>query len=148
VKRDSATVLFYMTHPTTSHAIESMLSPALPVPLRRKLVNHILGSVVPLATSPTGSHIVDAAWDATQDIRFQKEKIAKEMSLQGDVVRNDFFGKRVWRNWRMGVYVVNEGEWRSAEGEGKYAKRPVVVGKKGRREGSREGKSEGKKPFG
>jgi nucleolar protein 9 len=105
-----------------------MLSQQFPVPLRRKLLNHILGSAVSLATDPAGSHIIDACWGATENIRHYRDKLAAEMAAQEDTVRNDFFGKNVWRNWNMHGFIHQRFDWGKKEGdqERKYAKMPVV----------------------
>ena len=105
-----------------------MLSQQFPVPKRRKLLNHILGSVVGLATDPAGSHIIDACWGATENIRHYRDKIAAEMAEQEDAIRNDFFGKRVWRNWDMNGFVSQRFDWGRPKGEQerKFAKMPVV----------------------
>jgi nucleolar protein 9 len=105
-----------------------MLSLTFPVNLRRKLVNHIFGSTVSLAIDPAGSHIIDASWQATQDIRHYREKMAQEMADHEDTVRPNFFGKRVWRNWNMDGYVSNRFDWGRQKGEEgiQFAKKPVV----------------------
>ena len=117
-----------MISPQTSHVIESMLSLKFPVRLRRKIINHILGSVVSLAKDPAGSHIIDACWDATQDIRHYREKMAREMADQEDVVRTDFFGRRVWQNWNMDGFVVARFDWGRQDGghDRQFAKTPVL----------------------
>src|SRR5438552_14807652 len=129
-----------MTSPQTSHVIESMLSSKYPLPVRRKLLNHILGSVVSLAKDPAGSHIIDACWDATQGIKYYRERIALEMADQADDVRIDYFGKRVWRNWNMDGYVGGRFDWgrQGVTEEGRFAKRPVVKEKPWRKRTSKE----------
>jgi len=117
-----------MTHPFTSHVVELMLAKDIPVKWRRMIINHIIGSVASLATDAAGSHIIDACWEATGDIRHQRDKIAAELADEADVVRNNFFGKRVWRNWDMTAFVTNRMEWRRGQGPSGtlYAKSPVV----------------------
>ena len=109
-----------------------MLHKTFPQRFRRKILNHILGSVVLLAKDPAGSHIIDAAWDATHDMRYLRENMAKEMAAQEDIVRNDFFGKQVWRNWNMDGFVAARFDWgRTLGGEERsFAKRPEVKRKK------------------
>ena len=110
-----------------------MISPPpptkIPVSLRRKLINHILGSVVELAIHPAGSHIIDACWNATNDIRHYRPKIVQEMTSQEDIVRNDFFGRRVWKNWNLDAYVSGRmADWErgGSGGARQFAKIPVV----------------------
>lgn len=122
-------VLFYMTSPQTSHVLERMLSLTFPTRIRRKLLNHILGSVVMLTKDPAGSHIVDACWNATHDMRHYREKMAREMAQQADVVKDDFFGKRVWRNWNMEGFMDGRFDWgRQQDGSrgGQFAKMPIA----------------------
>jgi hypothetical protein len=137
---ETAAVLFYIKCPYTSHVIESMLSTTSKVPMRRKILNHILGSVVTLSTDPAGSHIIDACWSATQDIRHYREKMAREMAEQADLVRNDFFGRRVWRNWSMDAFVGSRFDWgrEHGGGESKFAKMPVVKKKEWKRPDGKE----------
>ena len=125
----TSAVLFYMTSPQTSHLLERMLSLTFPTRIRRKLLNHILGSVVMLAKDPAGSHIVDACWNATHDMRHYREKMAREMAHQVDVVKDDFFGKRVWRNWNMEGFMDGRFDWgrkKDSSQGGQFAKMPIV----------------------
>jgi hypothetical protein len=119
-----------MTCPQTSHVLESMLLPTHPIPIRRKLLNSIPGSVSYLANNPSGSHIIDACWHATDGIKHYREKIAKEMAEGEDEIRNDFFGKRVWRNWNMDGFIAGRYDWGRRFGGQEvgqqFAKRPVV----------------------
>ena len=124
-------MLFYMKSAQTSYIIEQILSSpptiTIPKPLHRKLLNHILGSVVELAIHPAGSHIIDACWNATNDLHHYRPKIVQEIIAQEDVVRNDFFGRRVWKNWKLDAYVNGRmAEWErgGATGERQFAKIP------------------------
>ena len=132
-EQESEAVLFYVTCPQTSHVVEYMLNKQFPQRFRRKIINHILGSVVTLAKDAAGSHIIDACWEATYDMRYYREKMAKEMADQADVVRGDFFGRRVWRNWNMDGFVGARFDWGRTGGEEQerqFAKRPEVKTKK------------------
>jgi len=132
-EQETDAVLFYMTCPQTSHVVEYMLDKSFPQRFRRKIINHILGSVATLARDPAGSHIIDACWEATHDMRYYREKMAKEMADQEDVVRTDYFGKRVWRNWNMDGFVGARFDWGRTQGEQEerqFAKRPEVKKKK------------------
>jgi hypothetical protein len=132
-EKDTPSVLFYMTNPATSHVLESLLSSEhTPSPSRRKLLNHVLGSVASLSKDPAGSHVIDACWNATRDLRYYREKIARELGDNADDVRTDFFGRRVWKNWDMDGFVGGRFDWgRGGTGEERgFAKRPVVREKK------------------
>lgn len=60
---------------------------------------------------PAGSHIVDAAWTATNGIMNYKQSIAQELlSCEGEI-RESFFGRTVWRNWSMDKYKTRRNEW-------------------------------------
>ena len=53
--------------------------------------------------------------------------MAKEMALEEDTVRTDFFGRQVWKNWNMDGFVGERFDWgRDGEGEMGFAKRPEV----------------------
>ena len=81
-----------------------------------------------LSMDPAGSHIIDACWAATSDMHHYRERIARELSEQSDTIRDDFFGKRVWRNWKMDGFTTKRFEWgREGSGqEARYAKKPAV----------------------
>lgn len=128
-ENDTPSVLFYMTNPATSHVLESLLSSEHTASIsRRKLLNHVLGSVASLAKDPAGSHVIDACWNATRDLRYYREKIARELGDNADDVRADFFGRRVWKNWDMDGFVGGRFDWgRGGTGEEMgFAKKPVV----------------------
>jgi nucleolar protein 9 len=123
-----------------------MLSPSVPLRLRKALLNEIVGSVVSLAKDPSGSHVIDACWEGTQGIRHYREQIARALADQADSIRNDFFGKRVWKNWNMDAYVSGRFDWGRQDGaqEGRFAKMPVVK-KSIPREEEAKGKNHAKK---
>jgi len=125
-----------MTNPATSHVLEALVSAEeAPAISRRKLLNHVLGSVASMSKDPAGSHIIDACWTATRDLRYYREKIAKELVDNAEDVREDFFGRRVWKNWDMDWYVSSRFDWGrgiTADGKG-FAKRPVVQEKSWKR---------------
>jgi hypothetical protein len=146
-ENDTPSVLFYMTNPATSHVLEALLSSKKsPTISRRKLLNHVLGSVSSLSKDPAGSHIVDACWTATRDLRYYRERIAKELADDADDVRGGFFGRRVWKNWDMDGFVSSRFDWGrdSMAQEKQFAKRPVVQEKpwKQRKDGQGKGESE------
>lgn len=60
---------------------------------------------------PAGSHIVDAAWIATDGIMNYKQSIAQELINSEGKIRESFFGRTVWRNWNMDKYKTRRDEW-------------------------------------
>ena len=82
---------------------------------------------------------------ATRDLRYYRERIAKELVDNADDVRGDFFGRRVWKNWDMDGYVSSRFDWGRAvtvDGKG-FAKKPVVQEKPWKRkDGQRKAKGQ------
>jgi len=53
----------------------------------------------------------------------------QEMTSQEDIVRNDFFGRRVWKNWNLDAYVSGRmADWERGGrgGARQFAKIPVA----------------------
>jgi nucleolar protein 9 len=106
---------------TTSHVLQkSLTSSTSTVQFRRQLIPRFSGHIKDLALDNSGSHVVDALWEATKDIIFVKERIAQELSENEYDLRDSFVGRAVWRNWSMDLYKRRRGEWKmkAKNGEG------------------------------
>jgi nucleolar protein 9 len=98
---------------TTSHVLQKALtSSTSTVQFRRQLIPRFSGHIKDLALDNSGSHVVDALWEATKDIVFVKERIAQELSENEYALRDSFVGRAVWRNWSMDLYKRRRGEWK------------------------------------
>ncbi|KAK6359590.1 Nucleolar protein 9 [Orbilia brochopaga] len=100
-------------HQTASHAIQkSLAADQADVAYKRKLVGLLAGSIAGLAVHPVGSHIVDALWDATASgLKLQRQRIADELVAAERSMRDSFYGRAVWRNWKLDVYKTRRYDW-------------------------------------
>ncbi|RKF79087.1 Nucleolar protein 9 [Golovinomyces cichoracearum] len=122
---------------TTSHIIQTALSPLLPVLFRRKLINSLLFSspelsadeqnpVIALALSSAGSHVLDALFTCTVSsgptlpganmanstpLFTFAERISLILVSREHEIRNSFFGRLVWRNWSLELFKRSRSEW-------------------------------------
>jgi nucleolar protein 9 len=153
--------LLHLAHTTsTSHILQAALTPTpTNLPFRRKLTNIFLAdpnSIVELATSKAGSHVLDAFWDGTTGAMMLKERICSILAEQINVLREDWVGRVVLRNWMVELFMRKKVDWiaRVKEGEGgtgaavgKVQKEEVKVekaagkGKPGAKKDNNEGKS-------
>ena len=97
-------------------------------PVRRKLVQHFIGHVEELALDPIASHVVDALWQATEDLFFIRETIAEELQRSETALRDSFSGRAVWRNWRMDLFKRRRVDW-IAEAKGTRREGEAMIGK-------------------
>ena len=96
-----------------SHVVEKSLILKQDDPIyRRKLFSLLSGSFGRLASHPCGSHVVDAflAGDR-KGMKIYRERIANELILSESMVRESFFGRKVWRNWQMDIYKKSHGSY-------------------------------------
>lgn len=121
---------------TTSHIIQSALSPSLHVPFRRKLINCMLFSsnnskddqdpILKLALSSAGSHVLDAVLTCTVSsapstssskkgnstpLFSYAERISSTLTSYEQDLRASFFGRLVWRNWSLDLYKRARRDW-------------------------------------
>lgn len=98
-------------HGVFSHVIESILKPELDIIKRRRILNQFMGSISDLACNAYGSHIVDKFWDFTIKLNNYKERIANELLSNKDKVKESIYGRLVWKNWSMELFVRKRHDW-------------------------------------
>ncbi|KAJ6260408.1 hypothetical protein Dda_4634 [Drechslerella dactyloides] len=100
-------------HQTASHAIQkSLTADPADVAYKRKFVGLLAGSIGDLAVHPIGSHIVDALWGATASgVKLQRQRVAEELVAAERSMRDSFYGRAVWRNWKLDVYKTRRHDW-------------------------------------
>jgi nucleolar protein 9 len=121
---EQSTLLRLGTTTTTSHILQVALTPSNTtdnLAFRRKLVNIFLtpnsGSepestpIMTLATSKAGSHTLDALFSGTVGIMQLKERITTELVSNEPLLRDDFIGRVVWRNWMCDLFKRRRGDW-------------------------------------
>ncbi|KAJ5093046.1 Nucleolar protein 9 [Penicillium angulare] len=97
---------------TSSRVLQQALtSKTSTTQFRRQFTTRFQGHIVELCQDNSGSHVVDALWEATKDIFFVKERMAQELVSNEMLLRDSFIGRAVWRNWSMDLYKRRRGEW-------------------------------------
>jgi nucleolar protein 9 len=106
---------------------------------RRQLVPKFFGHTTELALDPSGSHVVDALWDATNGSHFMKERLARELQENERLLRESRHGRNVWRNWSMDMHERRFGDWEAlAKGKTATTNREEAISKKSRIDIARE----------
>jgi nucleolar protein 9 len=108
--------------PAASRLVQNALAPTRPgsgagagdnQQFRRRFVPRFYGQIVGLAQHLTGSYVVDALWSATDNLHFMKERLAGELAGDAGTLRESPFGRNVWKNWSMELYLRRPAEWRA-----------------------------------
>jgi nucleolar protein 9 len=127
----SSSLLSLSLYTTTSHIIQSALSPSTPtnsIPFRRKLINTLLfpptaiptSPILQLALSPQGSHVLDALLASTTastptspscPLFSLAERIATTLISHETELRDSYPGRIVWRNWSLDLFKRARGDW-------------------------------------
>lgn len=95
-----------------THVLQGVLScDGQTKPVRRKIVQQLVGHIAELALNPIGSYVIDACWDATGDLFFVRETIAEELQRNEATLRDSFSGRAVWRNWKMDLFKRRRVDW-------------------------------------
>ncbi|KAJ5287982.1 Nucleolar protein 9 [Penicillium angulare] len=111
---------------TSSRVLQQALtSKTSTTQFRRQFTTRFQGHIVELCQDNSGSHVVDALWEATKDIFFVKERMAQELVSNEMLLRDSFIGRAVWRNWSMDLYKRRRGEW-VARAKGIEQQQPVA----------------------
>ncbi|EDK36511.2 hypothetical protein PGUG_00609 [Meyerozyma guilliermondii ATCC 6260] len=108
--------------------------------LRKRLLNVFQGSIVSLACNAYGSHIVDKLWSFTVLMKMYKERFATEMKAESHKVKESTYGRLVWKNWSMELFLRKKYDWsqlikvqdeeyhnEGAEAETERVKRPIEL---------------------
>ncbi|KAK9236204.1 armadillo-type protein [Lipomyces kononenkoae] len=97
-----------------SHVVEAILSKDnLAVPTRRKLLNDFMGHVGSLACSVGASRAVDACNITSTGLNHYRERIAQELLANRESIMRSLYGKKVWKNWNMDLYVRSPAKWKA-----------------------------------
>lgn len=114
-------------HGVFSHVVESVLCrDRLKLVTRKRILNLLVDNVVDLACNAYGSHIVDKMWDFSHGLTVYKDRIASKLVGSKDVIKESVYGKLVWKNWKMELFLRKKYDWYNLikEQEGKRV-RPV-----------------------
>ncbi|KAF7508570.1 hypothetical protein GJ744_009119 [Endocarpon pusillum] len=100
--------------PSASRVLQqSLTSPCSNLQSKRKLTPKFYGHMADLAMDISGSHLADVLWRATHGSHFMKERLAEELRAAESQLRESRYGRTVWRNWNMDVYLRRPGEWQA-----------------------------------
>jgi nucleolar protein 9 len=112
LEMDSTMLVRLSKDRTATHVIQKSLTCTdQDKPFRQKLIQKLHGHVADLASDAVSSHVVDAFWTATRDIRFIRERLAEELLENQWAIKETFPGRAVFRNWKMDLYRRRKLEW-------------------------------------
>lgn len=105
------------THGVFAHVVECSLVVAPSEPkrvhiLRKKLLNLFAGKVADLACNAYGLHIVDKFWLFTVLLPMYKDRMALELAAELHKVKESQYGKMVWKNWLMDLFLRKKYDWK------------------------------------
>ena len=100
-------------HGVFSHVVEHVLNPKrIDIIKRKMLLNILWKDIVNLSCNAYGSHVVDKLWDFTAKLTLYKERIATTLVGESDKVKNSTYGRQVWKNWKMELFVRKRWDWK------------------------------------
>lgn len=78
---------------------------------RRTIVQRLAPHAAELALDTTASHVVDAMYQASEDLRYPREQVGAQLAKSEGLLRQLPSGKAVWRNWEMDLYKSSRKKW-------------------------------------
>lgn len=101
-------------NPTASRVIQAALkSETSSGKFLRQFIPQFFDMISELALDPSGSHVVDALWTATNGSHFLKERIASTLQEHEPKLRESQYGRNVWKNWSMDLFQRRPREWQA-----------------------------------
>ncbi|KAM9917058.1 hypothetical protein OXX59_000949 [Metschnikowia pulcherrima] len=108
-------------HGVFSHVVEHALvvkpategEPKDVMIMRKKFLNIFMGHIFELACNSYGSHIVDKLWDFTVLLPMYKDRIGSELMANSHRVKESTYGRLVWKNWSMELFVRKKYDWKT-----------------------------------
>ncbi|CCD24034.1 RNA-binding RNA processing protein NOP9 NDAI_0C03740 [Naumovozyma dairenensis CBS 421] len=100
-------------HGVFSHVVEHVLqTKRVKVVKRKQLLNVLCKDVVNMACNAYASHIMDKLWEFTAKLTLYKERIANALRSESEKVKNSTYGRQVWKNWNLELYVRKNRDWK------------------------------------
>ncbi|QEU61647.1 Nop9 [Kluyveromyces lactis] len=100
-------------HGVFSHVVEHVLQVKRVAIIKRKLLLNVLcKDIVNLSCNAYGSHIVDKLWTFTAKLAMYKERIATALCADSEKVKNSVYGRQVWKNWSLELFVRKRYDWK------------------------------------
>ncbi|CAG87368.2 DEHA2D16368p [Debaryomyces hansenii CBS767] len=108
-------------HGVFSHVVENSLvvipasegEPKSVLIIRKRFLNLFQNEIVNLACNSYGSHIVDRLWNFTVLLNMYKDRIGSELASESHKVKESTYGRLVWKNWSMELFVRKKFDWKS-----------------------------------
>ncbi|PVU92350.1 hypothetical protein BB559_003747 [Furculomyces boomerangus] len=116
VQDTDETLLKMATSTVGSRIIEAFLKAkyeSVPIKQKRKVLAKFEKRYVQLSLDKFSSRIVDCCWNIA-DLNF-KQKIANELIQEKETVKNSFFGKFVWQNCKIDLFITKNESWVSQQ---------------------------------
>lgn len=107
-------------HGVFSHVVENSLvvipasegEPKSVLIIRKRFLNLFQNEIVNLACNSYGSHIVDRLWNFTVLLNMYKDRIGSELASDSHKVKESTYGRLVWKNWSMELFVRKKFDWK------------------------------------
>lgn len=100
-------------HGVFSHVVEHVLDPKrVDTIMRKRLLNVLCKDVVNMSCNAYGSHVMDKLWVFTAKLTLYKERIAGLLSKESEKVKNSTYGRQVWKNWSLDLFVRKKWDWK------------------------------------
>lgn len=110
---DESRLLQMCYHGVFSHVVEHVLQPKRVDTIKRKLLLNVLSKdAVGLACNAYGSHIMDQLWVFTAKLTLYKERIGAALVQESEKVKNSVYGRQVWKNWKLELFVRKKWDWK------------------------------------
>lgn len=81
--------------------------------IRKRLLNIFEEHIVNLSCNSYGSHIVDKLWEFTIYLPQYKDKVATALAGSAGKVKELNYGKMVWKNWSMDLFIRKKYDWKA-----------------------------------
>lgn len=100
-------------HGVFSHVVEHVLQVKRVDTIKRKLLLNVLSQdVVNMSCNAYASHIIDKLWVFTAKLAMYKERIADSLCAESQKVKNSVYGRQVWKNWSLELFVRKRFDWK------------------------------------
>ncbi|EDO18486.1 hypothetical protein Kpol_1032p83 [Vanderwaltozyma polyspora DSM 70294] len=115
-------------HGVFSHVVESVLQTKRVDTIKRRLLLNVLSKdIVNMSCNAYGSHIADKLWEFTAKLTVYKERIAQALVDETEKVKNSTYGRQVWKNWSLELYVRKRWDWKKLIKEQEHELFPNAV---------------------
>ena len=109
---DKSVLLEIAKHRSATHVAQAALTQdGSTNAFRRNFIANFSGLIPQMTLDAVASHVVDALWTATSNLRHVRDTFAEEMLPCEAEMKASPCGKAVWRNWSMDLYKRHRAAW-------------------------------------